>query len=178
VVVPLSWCVSIISLEGVATVEELADVTTIVHVEHKLATRVIVDVLSHVENKVIKYHQLLAYQELLIEVSRREVWCVFLDDVLVILANEASMEKFIHSHRNDDEKQVSNNKPRSLMKANLGIEAEHAHHNTRADRSLHPQKHEVAKVHVDSLSSEHLIGVPLISSASLKPCKHASNYQH
>jgi len=115
---------------------------------------------------------------LLVEVSRREVWCVFLDDVLVILANEASMQKFIHSHRNDDEKQVSNNEPRSLMKANLGIEAEHAHHNTRADCSLHPQKHEVAKVHVDSLSSEHLIGVPLISSASLKPCKHASNDQH
>jgi hypothetical protein len=138
---------------------------------------VVVDVLGDVEHEFVKDHEPLASLDLLVVLGRRDIGSVFLNNVLVVFVYEASVVVLIYSHRQDNEKQVSHNKPRSFMKTNLGIQAEHTYHDTGADRCLNPKEHKVAEVHVDSLGSEHSVCLPFIASTSFQPCENTTDNQ-
>jgi len=177
VVVALSGA-GAVTLQAVATVEELAYVTTRVNVEHKFTAWVVVDELGDVKHHIIKDHEPLASLELVVEFSSRPVGCVLLNKELIILLQELSVVVLMNSENRHDKCDIECDKPGRSMRANSLVCVDHSRNNTSANCCLHPQEHKVAEVHVNSLHFEHTVRVPFIGATSLEPGEDTAHDQH
>lgn len=78
----VTMCVSFrsfdIVFEGITSIEEFTNVSTNVHINQELPTRMIRHILTNIKNKIIEYHQFPSLLNLLIEFFNSPSFLCFL----------------------------------------------------------------------------------------------------
>ena len=96
-IITFGWPTSEVIFKTVAAIEELTNVAPNVNLEHKVASRMLVHIVSYIKDHFVKDDKFTSSFNRIVKICGCKVRCVLFDDKLVIGVNKLAVSKLLNT---------------------------------------------------------------------------------